>query len=103
MESDSSPDGYSWKNGHLLLYLHLQPRSSKTGWRQIHDGKIKFSTTSPPVDNQANKQCIAFIAKSLRTAKSNISILRGETSRNKVIQIKNVTREQWQKIVEKKF
>jgi hypothetical protein len=43
--------------------------------------------TAPPVGNQANVECVKFLAKSLKTAKTNVSEIRGQTSRAKTVEV----------------
>lgn len=76
-------DYYSWREGDLLLNVFLQPRASKNQLVGLHDNAIKISLTSPPVDGEANKQLIQFLAKLFRVKKTSISIVSGEHSRRK--------------------
>ena len=88
-------NGFKLKGSQLILYLYVQPRASTTAWGYIHNNKIKLRITATPVSGQANKQCITFLAKTLKVPKSNISILQGETSRSKVIQINRIDLKSW--------
>ena len=40
-----------------------------------------------PVDNQANRKCVKFFSKSLKTAKTYVNVVRGRTSSTKTVQI----------------
>ena len=82
-----------------MLQLFLQPRAAKSEWAGHHDGRIRLRITAPPIDNQANKDCVKFISKSLKTAKSNVSIVRGKTSRSKTIEILSADPERWREIL----
>lgn len=53
----------------------------------IDEGQVKVRVTVVPEDGKANKAVIALIAKALGVSKSSISIVRGETSREKLLQI----------------
>ena len=46
---------------------------------------VQVAVTAPPVDNRANERCIALLAKTLGVPKSNLRIIRGGHSRDKVI------------------
>jgi len=74
--------------------VKIQPRASKNELAGILDGAIKVRLTSPPVDGEANEACIKFFARLLETAKSNISIAAGETSRNKTLEVKGMPLEE---------
>ena len=55
---------------------------------------------SAPVDNQANRECVKFFSKSLKTAKTNVNVVRGRTSSTKTVEIHRPDREGWKKILE---
>jgi len=46
---------------------------------------LRIRVTAPPVDGQANKALVQFLAKRWRLPKSAIAIVSGETARNKVL------------------
>ena len=51
------------------------------------DGAVLIRIAAPPVDGKANAALIAFVAKTLGLPKGAVTIIRGETSRNKVIRV----------------
>lgn len=55
---------------------------------------------SAPVDNQANLECVKFFSKSLKTAKTNVNVVRGRTTSTKAIEIHHPDPEGWKKILE---
>jgi len=55
---------------------------------------------SAPVDNQANRECVKFFSKSLKTAKTNVNVVRGQTSTTKTVEIHHPDPEGWEKILE---
>jgi hypothetical protein len=74
-----------------LLKLHVTPRGSKNeiiGWR---DDVICIKITAPPVDGAANSAIIKFIADALGVRKSQVKLVSGEKSREKVLKIIGVT------------
>jgi len=48
---------------------------------------LKIKVTAPPVDSAANELLIEFLADLLGISKSSVQILKGLTSRSKVVQI----------------
>lgn len=93
--------GFNLENEQLTLYLYIQPRASKTEWVGFHGEQIKLRIASPPVDDRANRECAAFLAKALKTPKSNVSIQQGKNNRNKVILVKDYNKDCWEKIINK--
>ena len=87
---------YQWRGDDLLLHCQLQPRSSKNEivgiLEETHINRLKICITAPPVDGKANKHLIAIVAKWLGTAKTRVTIVRGETGRQKTLLIKQPSR-----------
>jgi uncharacterized protein YggU (UPF0235/DUF167 family) len=50
----------------------------------------KARIQSSPVDGKANAALIELLAKEFNVPKSNVKILRGKTSRNKIVEVKTV-------------
>ncbi|HWP48237.1 MAG TPA: DUF167 domain-containing protein [Candidatus Limnocylindrales bacterium] len=69
----------------LILKVHIQPRASKNEVVGEYKGALKIRITAPPVDHQANRALIAFLAELLGIRKSQIEILSGHTGRNKTV------------------
>jgi len=67
--------------------VHVVPRASKNEIAGRMGDAIKVRLTAPPVEGQANKALIAFLAGQLHVHKSQVEIVAGETSRNKVISV----------------
>lgn len=70
-----------------LLKVHVTPRSSRNqvvGWRA---DALCIKTTAPPVEGAANDAVSKFLAKSLGVRASQVSIVSGEKSREKVFRI----------------
>lgn len=57
----------------------------------MEEGKLKIRVTVPPEGGKANKAVIELLSKALKVPKSSIEIVRGDTSRNKVIFISGVS------------
>jgi hypothetical protein len=72
------------------IKIKVLPRSSKNEIvGEMADGTLKVKLTAAPVDGEANKELIKLLSKEWGTSKSNITIVKGLTSRNKIVEIKN--------------
>jgi uncharacterized protein (TIGR00251 family) len=71
----------------LVLSVRVQPRASKNEILDVRDGHLRVRTTAPPDDGKANRAVIRLIAKYLRVAPSRITLLRGNTRRNKQLRV----------------
>lgn len=72
------------------LKVRVIPRARKndiTGWR---DEALVVRLTAPPVGGAANKLLRRFLAKRLGVRPSDIEIVSGETSRNKVLRLEGL-------------
>lgn len=56
----------------------------------MHGERLKISLAAPPVTGKANSELIGFLAKLLGCAKQQLSIERGESSRDKEVSITGV-------------
>ena len=68
----------------IILKIRIIPSASKA---QIiaADGMIKIKVTEPPVENKANKALVQYLSKYFRVPKTSVTIIRGETSKEKTI------------------
>ena len=74
------------QNG-LIINIKIVPNSSKNDII-IEDEFIKVKVTAQPIENKANKALIEFLSKELKIPKTNIEIVKGETSKEKTILFK---------------
>lgn len=75
----------------VLLTLRVSPgakKSSVEGAYGRHALKLKIA--APPVDGKANAETERFLAKLLGLLRSEVSVVRGMSSRNKVVHLKGV-------------
>ncbi|MFA6666073.1 MAG: DUF167 domain-containing protein [Armatimonadota bacterium] len=78
----------------VKLKVRVNPRSSVnrvTGWQ---GGTLSVKLTAPPVEGAANKACIEFLAKVLGVKKSQLVLLSGTTSREKIFQVDGLSHEE---------
>lgn len=78
----------------ILLPCHIQPRASKTGVSGLYGTSLKITLNAPPVDGKANASLCEFVAKKCGIAKSLVSLVSGETSRDKTLLIRGVSVEE---------
>ena len=52
---------------------------------------LKIKVTAPPVDSAANSLLVEYMADLLHISKGSVQILKGHTSRNKILQISGVS------------
>ncbi|MDA0232397.1 MAG: DUF167 domain-containing protein [Chloroflexi bacterium] len=75
-----------------LLNVRVQPRASRSEVGGLsEDGVLRVRVTSPPSDGEANDAMLKLLAKHLGVARGVLTIVRGESSRNKVIEVAGLT------------
>jgi uncharacterized protein (TIGR00251 family) len=73
------------------LSIRIQPRASKNDVVVMENGKLKIRLTAPPVDGAANEALVKFLADTLSVPKSQVEIVSGHTSREKIVRISGIS------------
>ena len=74
----------------IVIEVKVEPRSSKKGVAGVMDNVLKVKLTAPPVEGEANEQLIEVVSELTGVRKSAIRIVRGLSSKRKVVEIKGV-------------
>ena len=91
---------YNEKNGAIFFNVKAVPKSSKSAIVGEIDGALKIKLKSPPIDGAANAELVKLLSKAFGVSKSEISIIGGETSKNKHLKIENLSAEDFLKSLE---
>lgn len=76
----------------VILKLKISPNSSKIEFIKTNEG-LKIKLTAQPIENKANKMLIEVLSKQFKFPKSQIKIIKGETSKEKTILFENISEE----------
>lgn len=76
-----------------IIEVYVQPRASKNELAGIHEQTLKVRLTAPPVEGEANKECLKFLAKVFGVPKAHLEIVQGHKSRSKTILFRGVVPE----------
>lgn len=74
-------------DGSLTLSLHVQPGAKKTEFAGLHGDALKLRLAAPPVEGKANAALLVFLAKFCGVSRGAVTLLSGDTSRQKVVKI----------------
>ena len=77
------------KDNLVLINIYVVPKSSRSEITGIYNNSLKIKLKAKPQDNEANKELINFLLKSLKIPKSNIEIVSGHKQKNKVVSLIN--------------
>jgi uncharacterized protein (TIGR00251 family) len=77
------------ENG-LIIHIRVVPRSAKCEIAGIQDDALKLKITAPPIEGQANTECIRVLADVLKVRKNQVTILSGHKSKKKTVAIEGI-------------
>ena len=80
----AQPDG-------VTLTIKLQPRAAKNEIGEILGPELRVRVTAPPVDAAANEALLRLLAKTLDCPRGKVALLRGHTTRHKLVKIYGAT------------
>ena len=75
------------EDGAVRLSLAVTPNAKRTACDGLHDGALRVRLAAPPVDGKANAALLSWLADELRCPKRDLTLLRGEASRRKQVQV----------------
>jgi uncharacterized protein len=81
------PDG-------VWLSIKLQPRASANEIAGVMGNELRVKVTAPPVDSAANEALVRFLAETLDCARGKVELVRGQTSRHKIVRLLGMTAEE---------
>lgn len=76
--------------GAVRFSVRVQPRAGRSALDGAHAGALKVRLAAAPVDGAANDALIELLAESLEVPKRAVTIVSGETSRTKVVEVQGV-------------
>ena len=70
-------------NGDCRIDIHWVPNASRTHSEEVFDGALKVRLHARPIEGQANKALVAWLASTLGIAKGHIQWVHGQSARRK--------------------
>lgn len=71
----------------VKILLRVHPNASKSELTGFTGGVLEVRVAAPPVKGKANKELIALLSQTLGVSQSHLAIIKGHTSRIKVVAI----------------
>jgi len=75
----------------LLLAVKVTPRASRNEILSPQGDELRVKVTAPPVEAAANRALLAFLAGTLSCPRRQLTLIRGDTSRHKLIAIQGLS------------
>lgn len=77
----------------VIVHIHAVPGARKSEITGLHGNALKVKLHAAPVEGKANKELLAFMATTLGLKKAAVTLLTGNTSREKRILITGLSAE----------
>jgi uncharacterized protein (TIGR00251 family) len=71
----------------VRVTVRAKPRASHSRIARVDGLKVEVALAAPPVDGAANEALIELLAKALSLSKSSLTLVLGQTSKHKVVEI----------------
>ena len=85
----------------IVIDVRVIPRAGRSGITGVRGGALLVRLNAPPVDGAANAELIDVIATALGVARRDVSIVGGERSRQKHVQVLGMDVERARQLVER--
>jgi uncharacterized protein (TIGR00251 family) len=81
------------ETGDIRLSVKVTPNANRNEIGGFRDGVLQLKIAAPPVKGKANRELISFLSDVLGVSMSSLSIVKGQTSRNKIIAVDGLSQE----------
>jgi len=75
------------------ISVQVYPSAVRNEIVGLTNGVLRVKLSAPPVKGKANRELLAFLSQLLGISKDRIGIIKGQTTRNKIIAIDGMTKE----------
>jgi uncharacterized protein (TIGR00251 family) len=75
--------------GTVVVSIHVQPQARRTEVVGPHGDSLKVRVAAPALENRANEALVAFVAKRFGVARRDVTLLAGEKSREKRLEVRS--------------
>lgn len=79
------------KDGAVRFEVHAKPRAKKSKMVGERGDAVEIALAAPPVDGAANEELVRFVAKVLAVPRRDIELVRGDTSRTKLVAVRGLS------------
>ena len=78
-------------NGGVLIDLRVQPGAGRNAVVGRHGDAIKVRIGAPPIGGRANEAVIELLAETLGVKRAEVSLVSGDSSRSKRVQVNGIS------------
>jgi len=84
----------------LVFEVHVQPGARRQGVLGVYDGALKVGVSAAAEKGKANKALAGLLGEVLGVRRSDVTVIKGEHRRRKVVRVRGVSPENLQSLVE---
>jgi uncharacterized protein (TIGR00251 family) len=92
----ASSGGIRENGAHLIVAVRVTPRARRNAFT-LEGETLRVWLAAPPIDGAANAALLALLAERLALPKRAVTLLRGESSREKLVTIESLSAEEFRK------
>jgi uncharacterized protein len=74
----------------ITFNVKVIPRAKRDEIVGVEGDAVKIRLNAPPVEGRANEALVKFLADVLKISRTQVELVRGETSRHKVVRVRSV-------------
>ncbi len=78
----------------VTISLRVYPSASRNELGSFTGGVLRVKVSAPPSKGKANRELITFLSRLLGVSKGSVNITKGHASRNKIVAIDGLSREE---------
>lgn len=78
----------------VRISIQVKPNAGRNSLERLENGTLYVRINAPPVRGKANSELVKFLGDILGVPKSSLSIVKGTTSRRKVISVDGITEQE---------
>ncbi len=90
-EATPPPKVQTTREGAVRFEVQARPRAKKSRVSAVREGAVVVQLAAPPVDGAANAELIETIAAALGVSRRQVSLVRGDASRTKLVEVRGLT------------
>jgi uncharacterized protein (TIGR00251 family) len=75
------------REGAVTFTVRVQPRASRSELAGVHGDALKVRLAAPPVDGEANEECVRLLSRVLGVGRASVTIVTGHASKTKVVRV----------------
>jgi uncharacterized protein len=78
----------------IVLPVRAQPGARANAIRGLYQGALKVAVTQVAEKGKANKALLQFLSKSLALRRSQLTLIAGQTSADKLVLVRDISRDE---------